>query len=273
VGYGATVGSPHRAGIDARIVVIVGSAGSIGRACLRAFSGPGSVVVAIDPDASTADEAARLIAAGGAVRSVETADIADLASLSAVADRCGDRFGRVDVVVTCHMDVEPAGVAATPMPVWDRVIRTNLIGPVAATQAFLPMLKRSPAGAIVHVGSIDGTLGNPQVAAYSATKAAVAVLTHISAAEFAAFGIRVNCVARAVLVDNPPTPMVARVVAETPLARAAAPDEIAAVIRFLASPEASYVTGTVVPVDGGRSALTPGTRLLRDDEAAAPPQH
>lgn len=141
----------------------------------------------------------------------------------------------------------------------------NVLGPVFAARAFLPLLKRSPAPAIVHCGSIDGTLGNPQVPSYSAAKGAIVSLTHVMADEFAQYGIRVNCVARAMTVDPDRTvhPMYERLVEETPLGRPSFMEEVVAAIEFLASPAASYITGVVLPVDGGRTAITPGTRPRR----------
>jgi NAD(P)-dependent dehydrogenase (short-subunit alcohol dehydrogenase family) len=97
------------------------------------------------------------------------------------------------------------------------------------------------------------------VPAYSTAKGGLGPLTHVMAHEFAPYGIRVNCVARAAVGGSPPPPGLAGVLEATPLGRAAEPGEVAAAVAFLASDEASYITGTVLTVDGGRSGLTPGT--------------
>jgi NAD(P)-dependent dehydrogenase (short-subunit alcohol dehydrogenase family) len=115
----------------------------------------------------------------------------------------------------------------------------------------------------VHLGSIDGSLGNPSYAAYSVTKGSMIALTHVMAHDFAPFGIRVNLIARAAVEgtaaldwNEPPG---SDLLAATPLGRPARPSEIADAVAFLASPASTYITGTVLTVDGGRTAITPGT--------------
>jgi NAD(P)-dependent dehydrogenase (short-subunit alcohol dehydrogenase family) len=152
------------------------------------------------------------------------------------------------------------------MEAWEQVVRTNVLGPVVAVKAFLPLLEaagRASGSSVVNLGSIDGVLGNPGVPSYSASKGAIGPLTHVLADELAPIGVRVNCVARAA-VEDPAVVAAApamreRALACTPLRRAARPDEVARAVLLLAGPDASYITGSTLVVDGGRSGLTPGT--------------
>jgi NAD(P)-dependent dehydrogenase (short-subunit alcohol dehydrogenase family) len=150
---------------------------------------------------------------------------------------------------------------------WREVIEVNVLGPYVYTLAFEELLRRSPAGSIVYLGSVDGLRGNPHVPAYSASKGALVPLTHTMSQRLGSDGVRVNCVAAAGLLqtairNGPPRrdlgdPDLATRL--TPLQRMPAAEEIASVVLFLASSDASYVSGAVVPVDGGRIAATPGT--------------
>lgn len=267
----ATVGvapstSPVNPGVAGqRAAVIIGSGGQIGRSCARTFAADGFFIVAVDPVEALNDETRKDVTSAGGTVLAMTADITDYLEMKAAAERCRREAPPVAVLVNCHMAVTRGGVESTTMDDWQEMVRTNLLGPVACSKAFIPLLRAAGGGAIVHVGSVDGTLGNTNVAAYSASKAGLVSLTHVMADELAPHGIRVNCVARAAVDDSGATPpQIQRQVAQTPLGRAARSTEVAAVIRFLASQEASYVTGVVLPVDGGRTAITPGCRYLHD---------
>jgi NAD(P)-dependent dehydrogenase (short-subunit alcohol dehydrogenase family) len=244
-----------------RRVVVLAAGSSIGRACVSAFAREGADVVAVDGDLELPEAAAEEAGA-----TPLAADAASVAGADAVAHHCEDLWGCVDTVMNCAAEVDWWRSEEEAVEGWESVVRTNLLGPVISTLRLRPLLARGRQPSIVYLGSIDGVRGNPLLPAYSATKGAITVLTHVMAQSLAAEGIRVNCVASATVDPSsprarprfPPPNDRAGLLRAIPLGRVATPAEIAEVAVFLASPRASYVSGAVVPVDGGRTAITPG---------------
>ncbi|MCH9670388.1 MAG: SDR family oxidoreductase, partial [Gammaproteobacteria bacterium] len=152
---------------------------------------------------------------------------------------------------------------------WNAQIAINLTAPFLCSQHLLPALKVSGNAAIVNHGSIDGVLGNPGLVAYSAAKGGMQPLTHVMGFALAKYGIRVNCINTGALresregiplsVDRATRPFSAAQRDTTPMRRPALVEEAASAALFLASDASSYVNGSVITVDGGRSVITPGT--------------
>ncbi len=237
------------------IAVVTRAASPIGFACAQRLAADGAIVVMADAGAvSVADLPPGAVAVDS--------DVSDAASMNALVELCERRWGRVDALVNCHARTGPSRLEEVSDAVWADAWRENVMGPLAATLALLPLLKRAGSSAVVHLGSIDGSLGNPSYAAYSVTKGSMTAMTHLMAHDFAPYGIRVNLIARAavdaVAVDWSEAPW-SDLLAVTPLGRPAHPGEIADAVAFLVSPASSYITGTVLTVDGGRTAITPGT--------------
>jgi NAD(P)-dependent dehydrogenase (short-subunit alcohol dehydrogenase family) len=237
-----------------RIAVVTDAGNPLGHACAERLAAEGARVVLLgrsEPELAAADGADAIVV-----------DVSDEKAVATATAAVGDR---VDVLVNCHTSLEWTSVEASTLEAWRESIRVNLLGPLVCTRALLPQLRRGRSPSVVHIGSIDGALGNPHVPAYSTAKGGLVPLTHVMAHELAADGIRVNCVARAAVAGFPPLDesRTKPVLAATPLGRQALPSEIAAAVAFLASDDASYITGTVLAVDGGRSGLTPGTTCTK----------
>ena len=193
-------------------------------------------------------------------------DVADEASVAALVAAAAEQFGRIDVLVNNAAIFVLKGLDA-PFEEWRRSLEVNVIGTVFASRQVVPVMRRGGGGAIVNLGSISSFIAQPQVVAYSATKAAIANMTRCMALDLAADRIRVNAVCPGTVW----TPIVERLAADEGLDRAAAdaapawggahllnrladPHEIAAAIAFLASDDASFITGENLMVDGGYTA-------------------
>jgi NAD(P)-dependent dehydrogenase (short-subunit alcohol dehydrogenase family) len=170
-------------------------------------------------------------------------------------EQAAELLGEIDIVVTCAgMLIEPAPIEAVSMEDYDLICNVNQRGTFAVLK-YAPRTMRN-GGSIVSVSSISGMMGIPGEAAYNATKAAIINLTRSSAVELAERGIRVNCISPGPVdtdmwQDDPLRPMIDIV---TPLGRIAAPADVTAVIRFLASDDSRFITGQNIPVDGGITA-------------------
>ncbi|HLK11523.1 MAG TPA: SDR family NAD(P)-dependent oxidoreductase [Candidatus Binatia bacterium] len=242
-----------------RVALVTGAASGIGAATARALAAEGAQVVVVDIDRERGTAVAA--ACGG---ELAVTDVADGAALAAIVERAAASYGRLDVLVSNAFATVPGAIERLDPAGWERTLAVTLTPAFTALRAALPHLRKR-GGAVVHVASISGLAGDRGLAAYNAAKAGVINLTRTAALEVAAAGVRVNAVCPG-LVD---TPALARVVARAPdhaaalraavpMGRLGRPEEIARAILFLASDEASYVTGTTLVVDGG---LTAGTGI------------
>ena len=235
-----------------RTVLVTGAAQGIGLAIARFFAGAGARVGVADLDESRLAEATSDL--DGAVPLV--CDVADPASAAAAVERLAEETGSLDVLVN------NAGVLRDRMlwkltdEDWSTVLGVHLTGTFNCTRAAVPRMRAAGRGRIVNVTSYTGLHGNVGQAAYAAAKAGILGLTRTAAKELAPFAITVNAVspnARTQMVASIPEEKAALLRAQIPMGRFAEPEEMAPAFGFLASDEAAYVTGVVLPVDGGLS--------------------
>ena len=246
---------------DGKTVLVTGAAKGIGRAVAAHMVREGARVAMIDSDGAALDAAAaelNRITPGSAL--ALTADVSDSADVTRAVESANTHFNGLDVVVNNAGIHFARAVDQYTDEEWHRIFAVNVDGAFYTTRAALPALRRSR-GVIVLVSSMTALVGQDRGAAYVASKGALVSLTRALALELAADGIRVNCVCPAG-VDTPllrswaatlPDPdAVLRGQAEMHLLkRLATADDIAAAIAFLASPAASFITGTIIPVEGG----------------------
>jgi NAD(P)-dependent dehydrogenase (short-subunit alcohol dehydrogenase family) len=245
-------------------VVIVGATTAIGTACAWWFGGRGAAIIAVDTDAGELEQLAEQLESNGIRTLVHVTDVVD--GPERLARECDLADVGVTALVAATMQLDWAPIATATADEWRTAFESNVVAAVIYGTRMLPVLGRAEDGAIVLIGSIDGTLGNPQIPMYSVTKGCITPLTHVLSHEGALHGVRANAIAIGGVLPKGVVPesdsRIAAVVELTPSGRLADPAEIAAVAGFLCSAPAAYVNGTVVTVDGGRSGLTPGTTLL-----------
>jgi 2-hydroxycyclohexanecarboxyl-CoA dehydrogenase len=245
--------------LEGRIALVTGGASGIGAATARRLTAEGARVAVADLDEDGAREVAGEID-GLPVR----LDVADAPSVRAGVDAVASALGDIDVLVNNAGTDRFAFFVNTDEALWDFVLGVNLRGTIAVTHAVLGGMQRRGRGAIVNVASEAGRVGSQGSAVYSAAKAGVIGFTRAVARESSRFGVRVNAVAPGP-IDTPllnaaPTELgeigerlKAGMIAATSMRRIGRPEEVAATIAFLASDDASFITGQTVNVSGGLS--------------------
>ncbi|WP_204070133.1 SDR family oxidoreductase [Sphaerisporangium krabiense] len=234
-----------------QVVLVTGGAQGIGHAIGRFFAGAGARVHLLDSDGDGVAAAAAGIGAGWS-----RCDVSDTASVDAAVSAVVERHGRVDVLVNNAGILRDTVLWKLTDDDWERVMAVHAGGTFRMTRAVVPHLRARGYGRIVNVTSYSGLRGNVGQANYSTAKAGIVGFTKTAAKELARFGITVNAVspnAETRMIASIPPPKREEMTAAIPMGRFADPTEMCAAVGFLASREAGYITGAVLPVDGGMS--------------------
>jgi cyclopentanol dehydrogenase len=247
--------------LKGKIALISGGARGQGAAEGRLFAAEGAKVVLGDVlDAEAARTAEQINAKAGARVALGLhLDVTRAADWRAAVDSCTREFGGLDILVNNAGIADVRGVEDTSEEQWDSVININQKGVWLGMKFAVPAMRRRGGGSIINISSIYGLIGSPGSAAYHASKGAVRLLTKSAAAQYATDKIRVNSVHPGVILtpmtDTAPREQLQPLLDQTPMKRAAQPEEVGWCVVFLASDEASFVTGTELVVDGGFTAV------------------
>ena len=244
-------------GLTGRVCIVTGGAQGIGEACIRRFAREGAEVVIADIDD------ARGNALAGEVNGLYVhCDVGDKAQVDALVSQIIAKHGRIDVLVNNAGIFKAADFLDVTEADFDAVLRVNLKGAFLVGQAVAREMTKTGGGSIINMSSVNGVLAIPNIASYNVSKGGINQLTRVMALALADHGIRVNAVApgtiatelaaKAVLTSDEAK---AKIMSRTPMKRLGQPAEIADTVAYLASDAASYITGEIVVVDGGRMVL------------------
>ena len=244
-------------GLRDRVAVVVGGTSGIGRTLALGLADAGAEVVASGRRAELVDSVAAEIAAMGRRTLRLPCDVADRASLARLRDAVLGELGRVDILINCAGRTRRTPTLDVSEEEWSAILDTNLTGMLRACQAFAPPMLERGYGRIVNVGSLTSLVGMQEVAAYTASKSAVAGLTRALAVEWSPRGLCVNALAPGIfrtelnqaLLDG--TERGRELLARTPMRRFGRLEELVGAAVFLSSEAASFVNGIVLVVDGG----------------------
>jgi meso-butanediol dehydrogenase/(S,S)-butanediol dehydrogenase/diacetyl reductase len=234
-----------------RVAVVTGGATNIGLEIVRRLAGEEMAVIAVDWDAAACARETAATARGHDVRFL-VADIGTEAGARLGIDAAIATFGRIDLLCNNAALHPIEGIEEHGLESWRETFRVNVDGTLLCTQLALPHMRRQGGGSIVNMGSVSGLVPYARGGAYAASKAAIAMITKVTALEAGAFGVRVNCICAGSILPREAGD--AMLPAHIPIGRFGRPDDVAQLVSYLASDAASYMTGSVIVLDGGATA-------------------
>jgi NAD(P)-dependent dehydrogenase (short-subunit alcohol dehydrogenase family) len=252
--------------LDGKVAVVTGAAGVIGAATIRLLAERGARIVAVDRREQDLKTAIADLPASATALAV-AADVTDEDEVAGYVRAAVDTFGTINVFYNnAGVEGEVKPITNYSLAAFRRVIDVNVVGVFLGLKHVLPVMLKQDSGSIINTASIAGLIGSPQLAVYSASKHAVIGLTKSAAWECTGTGVRVNCVCPGLIESrmlsailqgrdggNAPVPN-DKIVERIPARRLGQASEVASIVAFLASDEASYVSGSAYTVDGGRTA-------------------
>jgi NAD(P)-dependent dehydrogenase (short-subunit alcohol dehydrogenase family) len=255
---------PDRIRLDGKVAVVTGAAGVIGTATVRLLAERGARIVAVDRREQDLKSAISDLPASAQALAV-AADVTQEDEVAGYVRTACDRFGTIDVFYNnAGVEGEVKPITEYSLEAFRRVLDVNVVGVFLGVKHVLAVMLKQNAGSIINTASIAGLIGSPQIAVYSASKHAVIGLTKSVAGECTGTGVRVNCVCPGLIESRMlgaifegrygSTATPPRAIERVPARRLGQADEVASIVAFLASDEASYVSGSAYTVDGGRTA-------------------
>lgn len=242
---------------EGKVAIVTGAAAGIGKACMHRLAGEGANVVGVDRDA---DKLAKAIAAASGAMTPMICDVADAAAIAQMVADVIARFGAIHVLVNNAGIGNPSRLKLHEQPVedWDKVMAVNVRGMFLMQRAVIPHMLRQGGGAIVNMASIGSYRATPMSSPYITSKGAALMMTRAAAVDYATDNIRVNAVCPGTtntdILAGSSREVIDMLVSRSPQGSLVEPEEVAALVAFLASDEAPHITGGSYLIDGGRSA-------------------
>ena len=244
--------------LKGKVAIVTGAGKGLGWGIAERLVSDGAILVVAEIDPKSGEEKAGVVSRMGREALFLKVDVSRWVDVEKMAQKVVEKFGRIDILVN------NAGLMGNYYPVtdypeeeWDRLIGVNLKGVFLCCKAVLPVMIRQKYGKVISLASVAGKEGNARMPAYSASKAAVMALTKTMAKEVASYSINVNCISPALCETDMAKDMTpeqrALLISKIPMGRLGKVEEVAALVKFLASDESSFVTGQCYDISGGRS--------------------